>query len=61
VTTTYGHEPVDQYADHDTLTRIVCARCVTWTHWRDVGMSAGVQVAWPCGTARLLGLDKEPA
>ena len=55
----FGHEPVDEYAEPG-LSRIVCARCMHWTRWADVGLSAGTRVAWPCTTAVVLGLvDRE--
>jgi hypothetical protein len=54
---TYGHEPVDEYADTPFRTeRIVCARCTRWTRWPDVGLSVGQRVAWPCTSALVLGL-----
>lgn len=57
---TFGHEPVDEYdgtpEQKRGVTRIVCARCVTWTRWTDVGLSAGSRVSWPCTSAKIFGL-----
>lgn len=54
----FGHRPYDEYEHEDNpgLSHIVCERCMVWTRWHDVGMSAGVRVPWPCSTARMLDL-----
>lgn len=52
----FGHRPVDEYYDVPNVSRIVCARCTTWTRWSDVKVWAGFRVAWPCTSARVLGL-----
>jgi hypothetical protein len=57
---TYGHEPVDEYAGTPEgargLSRIVCARCIRWTRWREVRLYCGRRVDWPCTSAIVLGL-----
>jgi hypothetical protein len=57
---TYGHEPVDEYAGTPEgergVSRIVCARCMRWTQWPEVGLCAGHRVTWPCTSAVVLGL-----
>lgn len=53
---THGHEPVDEYADRPGITRIVCARCITWTPMPSVGLQCGRRVDWPCTSAIVLGL-----
>jgi hypothetical protein len=57
---TYGHEPVDEYAGTPEgargLSRIVCARCIRWTRWREVQLYCGRRVDWPCTSAVVLGL-----
>jgi hypothetical protein len=62
---TFGHQPVDEYAGTPEgsrgVTRIVCARCTTWTRWRDVGLSVGARVSWPCTSAVVLGFEPRPA
>lgn len=59
-TLTFGHEPVDEYEGTPEsgrgVSRIVCARCVRWTHWTDVALWAGQRVSWPCTSAYVLGL-----
>ena len=56
----FGHRPVDEYEGTPEgergVSRIVCARCVRWTNWEDVGVSAGQRVGWPCMSAVVLGL-----
>lgn len=54
----FGHRRYDEYVHEDspTLSHVVCERCMVWTRWNDVGMSAGTRVSWPCGSARILGL-----
>lgn len=52
---TFGHRPFNEYTKPG-ASRIVCARCMIWTRWSDVGLSVGVRVAWPCTTAVILGL-----
>lgn len=57
---TFGHEPVDEYAGTPEgergVSRIVCARCMTWKRWSDVGLNCGSRVSWPCTSALVLGL-----
>ncbi|MEW2393119.1 hypothetical protein AB0933_32635 [Streptomyces venezuelae] len=64
-TVTFGHQPVDEYQDSPEgkrgATHIVCARCVTWTHWRDIDLSVGFRVPWPCTSAVVLGISPRPA
>lgn len=52
---TFGHEPVIGFVDGRGLAQI-CARCVIWTRWSDVGISVGVPVRWPCTSAKVLGI-----
>ncbi|MFD4968905.1 hypothetical protein [Streptomyces sp. NPDC058424] len=56
----FGHKPTDEYAGtpegYRGATHIVCARCMTWTRWPDVGLSVGARVSWPCTSALVLGL-----
>lgn len=63
-TETFGHEPVDEYAGTPEgvrgVSRIICARCVTWTRMTDIEVSFGVRVTWPCTSAIVLGLVPRP-
>lgn len=52
----FGHTPIDEYPDHDSISRIICARCIRWTRWADVSLYAGRAVDWPCTSAIVLGL-----
>lgn len=60
MTETFGHEPMDEYAGtpegDQGISHIVCARCMRWVRWPEVGLSAGARIPWPCGTAVLLGI-----
>lgn len=60
----FGHVPVNEYAGTPEgqrgASRIVCARCIIWNRWKDVGMWAGQAVGWPCTSAIVLGLVPRP-
>lgn len=51
----FGHRPVEEGADFPTP-RVVCLWCTVWTSWPDVDLKVGRRVAWPCTSARILGL-----
>lgn len=51
----FGHRPVIGFVDGRALAQI-CARCVMWTRWGDVGIDVGQPVRWPCTSAKVLGL-----
>lgn len=51
----FGHQPVTGFVDGRALGTI-CARCVRWTRWSDIGIDVGTPVRWPCTSAKVLGL-----